>query len=178
MSDRTLLLGAMLVFISCNTGNGFEPDLGLSLIDHSAWQLVPSEEDPFWDTVEESVPCPEAAYGVEGSGDASFYEVETTDCNYLTVFQPSLLDVKSGDTLKASLWHLPLAALEPAEAKLFVSIAGEILLEADIPVPSSEEVYSPNIVADFSAPAGSPIVFHVHNHGINSWRFHKLTVAR
>lgn len=171
-------MGALLVFSSCDFGNGIEPGLGISLIDHTAWQLVPPEEDPFWDTIENSVPCPEAAYGVEGSGDASFYEVETTDCNYLTVFQPSLMAVEAGDTLKASLWHLPLASLEPAEAKLFVSIAGEIILEADIPIPSSEEVYSPQIVAEFSAPVGSPIVFHVHNHGINSWRFHRFTVTR
>ena len=171
-------MGALLVFIGCGAGNGFEPESVLSLIDHSVWQLVPPGEDPFWDTVENTVPCPEAAYGMEGTGDASFYEVETTDCNYLTVFQPSLIGVESGDTLKASLWHLPLASLEPAEAKLFVSIAGEIILEADIPIPSSEDVYSPQIVAEFPAPAGSPIVFHVHNHGINSWRFHKFTVTR
>jgi len=178
MLNRVLLVGALCVAAGCSTGPGFEPDLGESLIDHLAWELVAANDDSFWNTVDSPIACPEAAYGAEGSGDASFYEVETTDCNYLTVVQPSLADVNPGDTIKASLWHLPLAALEPAEAKLFVSIAGTTVLEADIAIPAIEEVYTPQIIVDFSAPAGSPIVFHVHNHGINSWRFHRLTVTR
>ena len=177
MLSRVLLVGVLALLNSCNTGEGFELDLGLSLVDHTRWQLMASDEDPFWG-MEDAVSCPSAAYGVEGSGSVSFYEVETTDCNYLTVFQPSLEAVNPGDTIKASLWHLPLASLEPAQAKLFVSIASEVILEADISIPATEEVYTPTIIADFSAPEGSPIVFHVHNHGVNSWRFHQLTVTR
>ena len=178
MLIRALLVGALVGVVSCNPGEEFETDSGLSLVDHTRWELVAPEEDPFWNTVVDPILCPEAAYGIEGFGTISFYEVETTACNYLTVVQPSIEAVEPGDTLKASLWHLPLAALEPAQAKLYVSIASEVLLEKDISIPGKEEVYTPTIVADFSAPAGSPIVFHVHNHGANSWRFHKLTVTR
>ncbi len=176
MLSRVLATGTFLVLVCCQTGPGFEPDLGNSLIDHLSWELVPEEEDPFWGRVEKPVVCTDESYGAEGLAAASFYEVETSNCNYHTVTQPSLVDIKVGDSIKATLWHLPLVALEAAKAKLFVSIAGRIALEEDIAIPSTEEVYFSETIADFDAPAGSPVIFHVHNHGLNSWRFHRLTV--
>ena len=178
MFAKLVLICVIWTTIGCQTGPAFEPESGVSLIDHLAWELVSDRDDPFWDVVSEPVVCPEAAYGVEGSEDASFYEVETADCNYHTVSQPSLVAIEPGDSVKATLWHLPLAALEPAQAKLFVAIGAETVLDENIEIPASEEVYAPEIIADFSAPAGTPIVFHVHNHGVNSWRFHRFTVTR
>ena len=122
--------------------------------------------------------CTPLEYGVEGEGEYSFFEVVTTECNYLTVTQPSRVEVGAGDLLELTLWHLPLVATEEGEAVLIVTLGARTIFRETISVPSPEKVYSSIVSADFDTPKGAPIRFHVHNHGVNAWRFYAFEVRR
>ena len=75
------------------------------------------------------------------------------------------------------LWHLQLAALEPAEAHVAVHLGDEVLIDEIVPIPSPADVLSRTFMADFEAPANTPVVIHLHNHGYNSWRFGEMAVS-
>lgn len=148
-------------------------DTAPSLIDHEAWTVAADSADPFPEHRPPEVTCPEWSYGLEGE----VFEVETDDCNYLSLTQPSLVDLKAGDHVKATLWHLELWAPNPATAHIAVQIGEDVVWEESIPVPGSEKMYEPVWIVPEDRPAGTPIHFHLHNHGTNSWRFLSLSAA-
>jgi hypothetical protein len=147
------------------------------LIEHGRWEVVAPEADPFFGEAEGAEVCGVGDYGVEGAGDSAYFEVDTTDCNYLTVSQPSLVGIEPGDSLQWTWWHLPLSAQESGEAVIELRIAERTIFTRTISIPAAEAVYSPTITADFRVSVGDPVFFHLHNHGANSWRFHSFTVA-
>jgi hypothetical protein len=59
-----------------------------------------------------------------------------------------------------------------------VSIAGRLVWEADVEIPTEANIYDVRIPLAFDAPAGSQIEFHLHNHGYNSWTLLELEVER
>ena len=168
---------AALAAIGC-LGCESVPETVVSMIDHQRWEVVESFEDPFLEGVFEPVFCREVDYGVEGEGEYSFFEVVTTDCNYLTVAQSSLSEVSVGDQLELTLWHLPLVATEEGNAELIVTLGDRTIFTEMIGIPTQERVYSSIVNADFDAAAGALIHFHVHNHGLNAWRFYSFEVRR
>ncbi|MED5465343.1 MAG: hypothetical protein VX699_11865 [Myxococcota bacterium] len=174
MSDKGACL-ALLLCIGCWAGGGSTSEK--ALIEHGRWEAVAPEVDPCFEDAVGAEVCGVGDYAVEGAGDAAYFEVDTTDCNYLTVSQPSLARIEVGDTLQWTWWHLPLSAQEYGEAVIELRIAERTIFTRSIAIPAEEAVYSPTIIADFSIPAGSPVFFNLHNHGANSWRFHSFTVA-
>ena len=97
-------------------------------------------------------------------------EVDTGSCNYLSVTQPSLAPIEEGDTIHISLWHDVLLADEPGEGHAALAIGGDIIWEATYEIPSYPNAYSPHIVSEKAYAEGTPIAFHLHNHGSNNWR--------
>ena len=168
---------AALATIGC-LGCESVPETVVSMIDHQRWEVLESLEDPFLESVSEPVFCREIDFGVEGEGEYSFFEVVTTDCNYLTVTQSSLSEVIVGDQLELTLWHLPLVAAEEGKAELVVTLGDRTIFAQMIAIPAEEKVYSSIVSADFDAAAGALIRFHVHNHGLNAWRFYSFEVRR
>ncbi len=151
--------------------DNISPGISLSLIDHNAWTVAEASDDPFAGHRPPNVSCPEWSYGLEDE----IFEVETDDCNYLSLTQPSLVDLKAGDRVQATLWHLELWAPDPATAHVAVQIGPDLRWEENIPIPGSEHMYEPELIVLEDRPAGTPIHFHLHNHGTNSWRFLSLS---
>jgi hypothetical protein len=147
---------------------------GQSLVDVDAW----TPQDPARDSLAEHRPaqlqCPANSwYNEDGA-----LEVETGYCNYLSLTQPSLAEVRPGDTLHLVLWHADLAFEQPASAHVAVTVAGELIWEAEVAIPADADIYDVRIPASFDAPRGSPVEFHLHNHGYNSWTVLELEVER
>ncbi len=141
-----------------------------TLIDHEAWRVADPAEDPFATHRPTDINCPEWAYGLEDE----VFEVETNDCNYLALTQPSVAPIRAGDRVRATIWHLQLWSVEPATAHVAVTIGSDVLWERDIQVPGPVAMHKPELVVSDDRPAGTPIHFHLHNHGENSWRFLSL----
>ena len=138
------------------------------VVDHELWVEVAADDDPFGDRPEE-FDCSPLAFGYEFVGEHSF-EVETNNCDYVTVVQPSLVDVEVGDELNFRLWHNSLVGAE-GESHIAVRLGGQIVWDVLIPIPGEAELVMETLESEVDAPAGSEAYFHLHNHGSNTYNF-------
>lgn len=167
------LVLAVLVSLLVGCTSPTEPG---SLVNHILWEYIPLENDPFKGLATEEVVCPEGGFKVEGEGADQILEIDTGICNFVTLEQPLPRSLRAGDTLEWTLWHLTLVYLEPAEAYVALTIDDELLWERTMPIPSPAAAYSQDLTMPRDFDAGVAIRVHLHNHGNNSWRFHKLSV--
>ena len=140
----------------------------VNLIDPSRWTPLSADEDPFEDRPED-VHCPESALMTEPLGGELSYGIDTGMCNYVTAKQTSLVPVTAGETIQVRLWHFALSASEPAKAHVVLTVNGLGVLEKHVPIPSASGLITAEASVREFVPAGSPVLFHLHNHGENSW---------
>lgn len=138
-----------------------------------AWQPVGAAADPFGDHRPEAAACPTWALRVEGDA----FEVDTGECAWLTATQPLLTDVAPCEEMGATVAHFQLFADGPAAAHVAIRVGDELAWEAEVPIPHPPQVYQPRWRLPRGAPAGTPVYFHVHNHGANSWFVADLQVS-
>ena len=122
--------------------------------------------DPLADHRPDEVRCPDWARPIE----PPIQEIATDDCNYASLGQPSLRPLIAGERVVVEFWHLQLWSEEPAEAHVALFIGDWMVFEDHIAVPGDEAFYAPSAVVPVDMPTGTPVVFHLHNHGQNSWR--------
>lgn len=146
----------------------------LSLVDMDAWTEQSAANDSLREHRPVEVQCPgNSWYNEDGA-----LEVETGYCNYLSLVQPSLAAIKAGDSLHLVLWHGGLAFEQPASAHVAVTVAGKLVWESEVAIPAEADIYDLRLPLDFDAPAGSPVEFHLHNHGYNTWTLLQLELER
>jgi hypothetical protein len=122
------------------------------------------------------------------------YTVTTRRCDYVTIQQTTQQDIHTGDTVFVRLWHFALSSPSGGRAYMGVRVGDRMLWEGRLPipcrgglvgfVPGGDCLDNPNGVdadpaeftATFDAPAGSPIYFHVQNHGENSYNLVEISV--
>jgi len=156
------------------TGEPPEPPDPQTLVDHDLWVELGPDEDPFDDRPAE-FECSPLSYGYEFIGEHSF-EVDLQDCDYLTVSQPSLQAVEPEDELGIRLWHNALVG-PPGESHIALLLDGQLIWEVYLPIPGEAELLSSTSVSNVSAPSGSDVVFHVHNHGSNTYDLIEVSVT-
>lgn len=141
------------------------------LVVPEAWVAINDrvEADPFAVLRPEPVVCSERAYGAEALGFEPSFGVDTLECNYLAVSQPLLEALRAGDVLQLRLWHFDLVGPEGAVANLGVAIGGRVVWREVLPIPNDAALRVESIVVQEAVPAGSPVVFQVSNHGVNSY---------
>ena len=76
------------------------------------------------------------------------------------------------------LWHGDLAFEETATAHVAISIGGELVWEQAVKIPTEAEIFDVKVPLDFEAPAGTPVEYHLHNHGYNTWTLLQLEIER
>lgn len=147
------------------------------LVDHTAWTFVEAADDPWRDERPDPLECPNAAYRPEDDA----LEILTGFCDYLTITQPTLRDAYQGETLTAIVRHLDLVDEDDpeasAEAHVAIQVGDTVLWDDRIPIPNVSGFYTPNIVLAEDVPQGTPILFHLHNHGTNTWYLQNLLVS-
>jgi hypothetical protein len=146
------------------------------LVDVEGWVEVAPGEDPFAPPSPIRIECdPVEGFGTEQFGGYLVFEVLTGVCKWATVEQPLLEDVAAGELFRPRLWHFELTSPEPAEGYAAVAIDGRIVWEYRVSIPSPSALVRHSWVADQDIPAGTPVQFHVDNHGINSWNLVEIT---
>lgn len=144
------------------------------LVDADAWTEQSAANDSLGAHRPAQVQCPANSwYNEDGA-----LEVETGYCNYLSLVQPSLAAIRAGDSLRLVLWHGGLAFEQPASAHVAVTVAGKLVWETQVAIPAEADIYDLRLPVNFDAPAGSPVEFHLHNHGYNTWTLLKLEIER
>jgi hypothetical protein len=151
-----------------------EPGEFEELVDHELWTWAEADEDPLAAHRPADVNCGIAGWYLEFEK----LEVDTNYCNYLALRQPALVPIEQGRGVQLGLYHFNLTAPEPAVAHVAVLVDGQILWEAEIDIPGSAAVHRHEFAAPFSAPAGAEVVFHLHNHGQNTWALEGISVEQ
>jgi hypothetical protein len=143
------------------------------VIDLLAWTVDTSDADPFGPAPADAA-C-DAGFGEEGG----LFEVDTGLCTWGTFVQSSLAPMAAGDELEFVLVHDALYAEEAGvTAFLGVAVGDAVAWSEEIPIPAEPNYLRPTFAAPADAPVGTEIRFHVHNHGLNSYRVVALTVTR
>lgn len=163
-----LALLASLALTACDAPardeGAIEVEPGL-LVDADGWVAVAASEDPLAEHRPWQVVCPEQAWGVEFGS----LEVDTGACNYLGVEQPLSRDVPADAAIVVNLWHQPLYAEHEAKGHLALLIGDELMWEREVDIPGPAAILRDELRAPRDLSAGERVVFHIHNHGANTW---------
>jgi len=152
---------------------GADPSPVIHLVDHDLWRLTSLADDPFRHVGPDEPRCLEDGWYVEDG----FIEVDTWLCNYVTLEQPLAHDLTVGDRVDVIAWHGPLLSPDGhGEAHIAVVIGAHTLWSEDLPIPHWGSFFTPEIDVPFDAPAGTPVRFHVHNHGPNTWTLMRIAL--
>ncbi|MEZ4436231.1 MAG: hypothetical protein R3F65_27860 [bacterium] len=145
----------------------------VTVADVERWAPVGAGADPFADRPD-AVSCPAHGYRPE----VTLFEVQTDVCRYATFAQAVPVALRAGDVLRTTVWHLNLWAGEPAEAHLALRIGDVALWEVFVAIPSREAAYPIEVALPVDVAAGTPLYFHLHNHGANSYRLLAVEAVR
>ena len=154
-----------------------EIDGATPLVHATRWESVPGDADPVRDPfLDVNDRCSPEAVSVETTDDGLYLDIDTTDCGWLTVEQPSLGDLAEGDTLR--VWAFRWANVTAEGQGRFTVAAGDppaTLWEVRPDLPKDEsELYYDDVVVQQAVPSGSPIYWHISNHGQNVWSLIQL----
>lgn len=147
------------------------------LISNDAWARMMAKDDPLASHRPNTVDCADSATRQEQLTGAHTYTVNTANCNYLAASQPLMAPIAKGDKLDLRIYHADLDAGSAAEAHVAVLVKGDVAWQKKVPIPSDGEVMVESWNASKSYAAGDEVVFHLHNHGSNSWNFIAFTNA-
>jgi hypothetical protein len=122
------------------------------------------------------------------------YSVDSGYCNYLTMVQETRAAISAGDEVFIRFWHFALTSPAGGRAYLAIAVGDRVVWDARLPipcrggivgaVPDGDCIDTPGeadadparFVADFDAPAGTPIYVHVQNHGDNNYSLVEASV--
>jgi hypothetical protein len=150
------------------TGEVVPPRPDAPLVDVASWETA-SSADPFEDERPDGASCDDGA-AVEGGT----FEIDTGRCTWAWFEQPSLAEVRSGDTLEFVFWHGYLDAPAPAQTHVAVVLGDEVLHEVFLDVPGEPDAHTEVFTAPDDAPEGTPVGLHLHNHGSNTYNVLRL----
>lgn len=158
------------------------PDAGLELIPliaHSAWAPTPTGSDPFGELIGDRTRCEdEDELYVETLGTDEVLSIDTSFCGYATVEQPLLAPLSVGDEVRVRRFHFPVNIPEVTEGYVGLALAGDIKWSITVPLPAESGGETALWTADGDYPSGTPVHYHVHNHGANEWVLIEVLRAR
>ncbi|MFO7563907.1 MAG: hypothetical protein R6X02_14770 [Enhygromyxa sp.] len=163
-----LLLAALLLSGCPPSEPGPEQPESVTLARYDGWvRVTDPSEDLFADQRPSSAVCDDAGYLFDPL--TQTLEVQTELCDYLTVAQPTLVELAPGDEVHVFAYHDLLTAPEPAQGYMALALGDQIEWEYNVAIPGDPGVVEAQFTIDRALPAGTPMQFHVHNHGPNTW---------
>ena len=161
--------GLLVSLAGC--GDGSDAATRGPLVIAGLWSTAAADRDPFRALVsDETVACGPQDWRAELSG----VEVTTVGCNYVTLQQALPQPIAAGQLVRLEAWWQTLASVEPAEGHIAVWIGDWPVLEERVAIPSDADARSIEQPAPAAIAEGTPIFFHVDNHGFNSWTLGSL----
>lgn len=179
---RRALCAALVLALGCWVGGCEAPESPPSgpalLVNPFDWTPLTPEDDPFADHRPAMAACPAGSYSGELFTDEYAFEVRTgaDECRWLSVSQPILVEVAAGDAIRVRVWHFELRAATRGEAHVALAIGGRVVWERRVAIPAEGGLLLDTVEAPRGWPAGTPLVFHLHNHGANTWNLLDVVV--
>lgn len=169
---------ACVACVACDAASPADDAEAAMRLDPHAWAAVDAVDDPYLERRPAEVECAEGeGFVAESFADGGALEVRTERCNWLSVSQPAPVDLPAGAVFTVRLWAIDLSAPAPAVATIGVAIDGEPAWSREIPIPSATELIVDTWTSERPIPAGTSIVFHVDNHGANTYSLVELSAA-
>lgn len=141
---------------------------------NAAWILGTAETDPF-SLRPEGARCGSDSVAIEEVDTGLWYDILTDECDHATVGQTTLAELQSGDTLLVWVWHYAMDHKGgDFNAQVALGDPPQIVWEITLPVPAQSGLLYEEITLDSSWPTGSPVWFHLSNHGVNTWSLVEL----
>ncbi|PKN57916.1 MAG: hypothetical protein CVU56_08405 [Deltaproteobacteria bacterium HGW-Deltaproteobacteria-14] len=146
-------------------------------MSHDLWQVAPADGDPWAAARPAEDVCTGANRYAEDFAGTYSYAIQTgPGCGYTTVVQPAQTSACEGQRLFVWLWRFELTAPDPGEAHIGVRIGDFDAWEVTVPIPSGSQLYTPDVALPVDVPAGTPIYYHVDNHGSNSYNLLEISI--
>jgi hypothetical protein len=158
----------------------------LQLVDIYGWTVLDAASDPFSDRIDDVV-CPAEGYGPD---EPLAFEVALDVCNYFVGSQPLTEGLVRGQQVELIVGHGLLAPNasdkdpgrdgelpETPVAHVAVMLGERLLWEREIDIPTASRFYVTQHTMTADVPVGTPVIFHVHNHGPNTYRFVEMTTV-
>ena len=159
----------------CSSGAWGSP---APLVTAEAWTLVLAD-DPFGEPPP-GWACDPQGWGTEVFGVENSLVVRTQLCDFVSFAQPITAPLRAGDRLFVRAWHDPLTAWDTdageVAAHIGLAIGGTVVWGVEVPIPNVGQIVLADVPIDDDAPEGADAVFHVDNHGANT--YHLLEVSR
>ena len=155
---------------SSETEKSYQP-----LVELDGWSGVARDEDPF--VVDANAPdC--VGDGVRVEDEQGWLEIDTTQCSWVTIEGKALHAVEIGQQLRLDVSHYDLDAASPASAELRLTLEGCGAWSKTIPIPSEANVYEEHFSSPCALMQNGKVLFHLHNHGQNTYQLRSLLVLR
>ncbi|MCB9795164.1 MAG: hypothetical protein H6741_20875 [Alphaproteobacteria bacterium] len=151
----------LLLLLACRTPGTYD------LVHAEAW-VADAEADPFPAHAEGRTACED--FLVE----EGILEVDTGACPYFVVSQPARVGLRAGDRVEGGVVWDTLYAEDPGVAHLALAVNGEPVWELEVEIPGEPSWAILDEALPVDLPEGADLVWHLHNHGVNQWRFLSL----
>jgi hypothetical protein len=148
-----------------------------TLVPLTGWSSVARDADPF--IADASAPPPACVGpGFRLEPIDNWLEVDTGLCNWVTLTANAEAAVDEGQLLKLTVSHYNLEAGAPAEAHLFLTFGACEAWSKVIPIPSAAAVDVEQFAAPCALEANGTVLFHLDNHGQNTYQLQSLSSLR
>ena len=87
-------------------------------------------------------------------------------------------NIEAGEILRLNLWHSILLNHSPVSGLISVQIANQVIWSQTLNIPGPAESWTLELISPQNFEIGDQIIFHVRNHGANSYTLNELSVAR
>jgi hypothetical protein len=164
--------------LGCKGGAPSEPAAqGLQpLVAYDAWSGVEREADPF---VIDAGAVPDClGPGFYAEPDLGWVEIDTAECSWVTLRASAAAAVKGGSRLRVVVSHYDLDAPEPARAELKLAFGACEIWSKTVDIPGLAAVYEQELDSPCASERGGPVLFHLDNHGQNTWQLQELAVSQ
>ncbi len=152
----------------------FASDAPAGLVEKDADGHYPPD-DPGSDTPHDVRVCTDAEVYTEVLGKDDSLTVDTNLCGWATVEQPLSADVAEGDPMFARVFYFQQIAPGIAEAHLELTVDGKPFWTRTIPLPTPSQLIAEDFDAPFSAKKGQTLMWHVDNHGVNTYNLIEIS---
>jgi hypothetical protein len=143
-------------------------------------QLVPPGEDGHFppDTPHNDAVCrmPRDIYSEKLDTDISL-TIDTNVCGWATLEEELTTAVHEGDSIFARIFYFQQIAPGISEAHMAATIDGQPFFAKTIPLPTPSDLIHDTFPSPLSAEPGAKVLWHLDNHGINTWNLLELSIT-
>lgn len=164
------------LFLTDLVACGPDKPVPVPLVIPEDWKVVSGALDPYDARRPKDAFCDPAAIGPYPVGGEVAYDIDGKNCLFVTVAQPTRVPVYEGETMLMRLWHFELIG-PTGTATVSVCFDGQPFFYKELAIPGKSGLDAPVWKAERDMPAGTPVQFHVSNHGSNSYSLIELSVG-